>query len=153
MWSNVMRRPALKAGLRARILACGGSSLIEVMLAVALIAVTALGLIAAQVWIAREARAMTLRENAAWLADSIAEAASTSSMSDAALNQWSARASALLPRGEASIGESGAVATVRVTWASVQDRPAAGDLIDKPAPCGDVDAPAGSSCVALAFVK
>ena len=153
MWCNVMRRATLKTGLRTRASACGGSSLIEVMLAVALIAVTTLGLIAAQVWTAREARAMALRENAAWLADSIAEATSTSIMGVAALNQWSARASALLPRGEASIGESGAVATARVTWASVQDRPAAGDVIDKPESCGDVDAPTGSSCVALAFVK
>jgi len=135
--------------------ACGGSSLIEVMLAVALVAVTALGLIAAQVWIAREARAMTMRESAAWIADSIAEAMSVPSLGDAALNQWSAQASVVLPRGEASIGESGAVATARVTWTAVRDRPAAGsgDVIDKPESCGGVDAPAGSSCVALAFVK
>ncbi|EEA01943.1 conserved hypothetical protein [Burkholderia sp. H160] len=148
-----MRRPTLNAGLRARASACGGSSLIEVMLAVALIAITTLGLIAAQVWTARQAHAMTLRENAAWLADSIAEAAGTSSMGDAAFNQWSARASVLLPHGEATISESGAVATARVTWASVQDRPAAGHVIDKPEPCGGIDAPAGSSCVALAFAK
>jgi Tfp pilus assembly protein PilV len=153
MRSDVLRGQAHKAGLRKRASACGGSSLIEVMLAVALIAVSALGLIAAQVWTVREARAMTLRESAAWIADSVAEAMSMPSMGDAALNQWSARASALLPRGEASIGESGAVATARVTWASVRDRPAAGDVIDKPEPCGDVDAPAGSSCIALAFVK
>jgi Tfp pilus assembly protein PilV len=148
-----MRRPALKTGLRTRASACGGSSLIEVMLAVALIAVSALGLIAAQVWTAREARALTLRENAAWIADSVVEAMSTPPMGDAALNQWSARASALLPHGEASVGESGAIATARVTWASVRDRPAASGVIDKPEPCGDVDAPPGSSCVALAFVK
>ncbi|KXU90967.1 hypothetical protein CI15_02775 [Paraburkholderia monticola] len=148
-----MRPAALKTGLRTRASACDGSSLIEVMLAVALIAVTTLGLIAAQLWTAREARAMALRENAVWLADSIAEVTSISTIGVAALNQWSARASILLPRGEASIGESGVVATARVTWASVQDRPAAGDVIDKPERCGDVDAPAGSSCVAFAFVK
>ncbi|MFT4065359.1 MAG: hypothetical protein QM685_11420 [Paraburkholderia sp.] len=123
------------------------------MLAVALVAVTALGLIAAQVWIAREARAMTMRESAAWIADSVAEAMSVPSASDGVLNQWSQRASILLPRGEASIGESGAVATARVTWAAVQDRPGAGDVIDKPESCGGIDVPAGSSCVALAFAK
>ncbi|WP_233800074.1 type IV pilus modification PilV family protein [Paraburkholderia sp. HP33-1] len=148
-----MRRSVLNTGLRARASACVGSSLIEVMLAVALIATTTLGLIAAQVWTAREARAMTLRENAVWLADSIAEAASTSSTGDVGLNQWSARASVLLPQADVSIGESGAVATARVTWASVQDRPIAGQVIDKPEPCGGIDAPAGSSCVALAFAK
>ncbi|APA85727.1 hypothetical protein BJG93_10230 [Paraburkholderia sprentiae WSM5005] len=149
-----MRRRALDIGSYARAPVCGGNSLIEVMLAVALVAISALGLIAAQVWTAREARAMTLRESAAWIADSIAEATITSFIGDAALNQWSARASALLPHGEASIGESGEVATARVTWASVQNRPAAGDVIARPAqPCGGVDAPAGSSCVALAFAK
>jgi Tfp pilus assembly protein PilV len=148
-----MRRRTLSRGLRGPASVCVGSSLIEVMLAVALIAVSALGLIAAQVWTAREARAMTLRENAAWIADSVAEAMAAPSMGDGALNQWSARASAALPRGEVSIVESGGLSTVRVTWASVQDRPAAGEVIDKPEPCGDVDAPAGSSCVALASVK
>ncbi|MPW04436.1 hypothetical protein GCT19_02025 [Paraburkholderia sp. CNPSo 3155] len=149
-----MRRHTFDTGVRVRASACGGSSLIEVMLAVALVAVSALGLIAAQVWAAREARAMSLRESAAWIADSIAEATRTPSAGDAAVNQWNAWASVLLPHGDASIGGSGAVAAARVTWASVRDRPAAGDGIGPPAePCGDVDAPAGSSCVALAFAK
>jgi Tfp pilus assembly protein PilV len=51
-----------------------GASLIEVMLAVALTAVTALGLIASQLWIAREARAAALREHAVFVADAVAEA-------------------------------------------------------------------------------
>ncbi|RZF30827.1 hypothetical protein EVC45_05015 [Paraburkholderia sp. UYCP14C] len=147
-----MSRLTFDTGARAS--ACGGSSLLEVMLAVALVAVSALGLIAAQLWTAREARAMTLRESAAWIADSIAEATRTPAMGDAALHQWSAWSSILLPHGDASIGGSGAVATSRVTWASVRDRSMAGDVIAEPAePCGDVDAPAGSSCVALGFVK
>jgi Tfp pilus assembly protein PilV len=135
--------------------ACEGSSLIEVMLAVALVAVTALGLIAGQVWIAREARAMAMRESAAWIADSVAEAMNAPSLSDAALNQWGAQASVLLPQGEASIGENGAVATARVTWAAVRDRPGpgSGEVIDKPESCGGTAAPAGSSCVVLAFAK
>ncbi|MFP4889712.1 hypothetical protein [Paraburkholderia sp. EG304] len=149
-----MRRPAFHTRLRAHASACGGSSLIEVMLAVALVAVSALGLIAAQVWTAREARAMSLRESATWIADSIAEATRTPSVGNAALNQWSAWASVLLPHGDASVGESGAVAAARVTWASVRDRPTAGDGIGPSAePCGGVDAPAGSSCVALAFAQ
>ncbi|WP_233847452.1 type IV pilus modification PilV family protein [Paraburkholderia sp. HD33-4] len=149
-----MSRLTFNTGSRARASACGGSSLIEVMLAVALVAVSALGLVAAQVWTAREARATTLRESAAWIADSIAEATHTPAMGDAVLHQWSAWSSVLLPHGDASIGDGGAVATARVTWASVRDRPTAGDVVAEPAePCGDVDAPAGSSCVALAFVK
>ncbi|MGF6730328.1 Tfp pilus assembly protein PilV [Paraburkholderia youngii] len=149
-----MRWPAFSTGVRAQASASGGSSLIEVMLAVALVAVSALGLIAAQVWTAREAHAMSLRESATWIADSIAEATRTPSVGNAALDQSSGWASVLLPQGDASIGASGAVASARVTWASVRDRPIAGDGIGPPAePCGDVDAPAGSSCVALAFAK
>jgi Tfp pilus assembly protein PilV len=148
-----MRRRAPRTGLRTSAWACGGSSLIEVMLAVALVAMSALGLIAAQVWTVREARSLALRENAGWMADSIAEAMRVPSMGGAALNRWSARASLLLPHGDASIGESGAVAVARVTWAAVQDRPVASGVIDQPEPCGGVDAPTGSSCVALAFTK
>ncbi|WP_280530040.1 type IV pilus modification PilV family protein [Paraburkholderia aspalathi] len=130
-----------------------GSSLIEVMLAVALMAVTALGLIAGQLWTAREARAMAMREHAAWIADSVVEAMREPSAGDSAIRQWSARATVLLPHGEASVGESGGVSAARVTWTTLRDTPRTGDVIDKPESCGGADVPAGSSCVVLAFVK
>lgn len=132
---------------------CGGSSLIEVMLAVSLMAVTALGLIAGQLWTAREARAMSMREHAAWIADSVAESMYASSAGDAAIRQWSARAATLLPHGEASIGDNGGVSAARVTWTSLRDMPYSDDVIDKPDACGGADLPRGSSCVALAFAK
>lgn len=132
----------------------GGSSLIEVMLAVAVMAVTALGLIAGQLWMAREARAMSMREHAAWIADSVAEAVSAPSANDAALNAWRSRAATLLPGGDASVIGIGGVSAARVTWTAPRNAPhAADDVIDKPEPCGGVDAPVGFSCVALAFVK
>ncbi|HZZ06743.1 MAG TPA: prepilin-type N-terminal cleavage/methylation domain-containing protein [Paraburkholderia sp.] len=130
-----------------------GSSLIEVMLAVALMAVTALGLIAGQLWIAREARGMAMREHAAWIADSVAEAMREPSAGDSAIRQWSARATALLPHGEASVAESGGVSIARVTWTALRDMPRADDVIDKPESCGAADIPTGSSCIALAFAK
>ncbi|MFM0374646.1 type IV pilus modification PilV family protein [Paraburkholderia aspalathi] len=130
-----------------------GSSLIEVMLAVALMAVTALGLIAGQLWTAREARAMAMREHAAWIADSVVEAMREPSAGDSAIRQWSARATVLLPHGEASVGESGGVSAARVTWTTLRDTPRTGDVIDKPESCGGADVPAGSSCVVLAFAK
>jgi Tfp pilus assembly protein PilV len=132
---------------------CRGSSLIEVMLAVALMAVTALGLIAGQLWTAREARAMSMREHAAWIADSVAEAMSAPFAGDSAIRQWGARATVLLPHGEASVGDNGGVSAARVTWTSLRDMPHSDDVIDKPASCGGADLPAGSSCVALAFAK
>ncbi|MFL9983958.1 prepilin-type N-terminal cleavage/methylation domain-containing protein [Paraburkholderia sediminicola] len=130
-----------------------GSSLIEVMLAVALMAVTALGLIAGQLWTAREARAMAMREHAAWIADSVAEAMREPSAGDSAIRQWSARATALLPHGEASVGVSGGVSAARVTWTALRDTPRTDDVIDKPESCGGADVPPGSSCVVLAFAK
>ena len=132
---------------------CSGSSLIEVMLAVALMAVTALGLIAGQLWMAREARAMSMREHAAWIADSVAEAMYEPSAGDAAIRQWSARATILLPRGQVSVAGGGGVSAARVTWASMRDMRHSDDVIDKPESCGGVDVPPGSSCVALAFAR
>jgi Tfp pilus assembly protein PilV len=123
------------------------------MLAVALMAVTALGLIAGQLWIAREARATALREHAAWIADSVAEAMREPSAGDAAIRQWNARATTLLPHGEASIAARGGVSSALVTWTALRDMPRAADVIDKPESCGGADVPAGTSCVALAFAK
>ncbi|MDT8838155.1 prepilin-type N-terminal cleavage/methylation domain-containing protein [Paraburkholderia fungorum] len=140
-------------GLVSRSTRHRGSSLIEVMLAVALLAVTTLGLIAGQLWIAREARAMAMREHAAWIADAVAEAMREPAAGDAAIRQWSALAAALLPHGEASVRESGGVSAARVTWAALRNLPRADDVIDKPESCGGADVPAGSSCVALAFAK
>jgi Tfp pilus assembly protein PilV len=131
----------------------GGSSLIEVMLAVAVMAITTLGLIAGQLWTAREARAMSMREHAAWIADSVAEAMSAPSSSDAALRQWSARAGTLLTHGEAAVVATAGVSAARVTWTASRNLPHVGDVIDKPESCSGVDAPVGLSCVALAFVK
>lgn len=130
-----------------------GSSLIEVMLAVALMAVTTLGLIAGQLWAAREARAMAMREHAVWIADAVAEATREPVAADAAIRQWSSRARALLPHGEAAVRESGGVSAARVTWAALRDMPRADDVMDKPESCGGADVPAGTSCVALAFAK
>ncbi|MFL9867260.1 hypothetical protein PQR67_24045 [Paraburkholderia fungorum] len=123
------------------------------MLAVALMAVTALGVIAGQLWTAREARAMAMREHAAWIADAVVEATREPPASDSAIRQWSSRATALLPHGEAMVRENGGVSAARVTWAALRNMPRADDVIDKPESCGGVDVPAGASCIALAFAK
>jgi Tfp pilus assembly protein PilV len=131
-----------------------GASLIEVMLAVALTAVTALGLIASQLWIAREARAAALREHAVFVADAVAEALRAPIVSDSALRQWSARAASVLPKGDASTSEhGGGVSFARVTWSAVAILQTPGDVIDKPESCGDLTVAVGLACVALAFVK
>lgn len=131
-----------------------GVSLIEVMLAVALMAVTALGVIAAQLWIAREGRAAALRDNAVLVGDAVAEAARAPVSGDAGLQQWKARAASLLPQGDATISErGGGVSFARVTWSAVSNLPASIVTVDKPASCGDAALPAGVACIAMAFVQ
>jgi Tfp pilus assembly protein PilV len=131
-----------------------GASLIEVMLAVALTAVTALGLIATQLWIARETRAAALRERAALLADAVAESSRASTGGDAALRQWSARTASLLPQGEASTSERGdGVSFARVVWSAVTSMPLPERVTVKSDSCGDLPVAAGLTCVAVAFVK
>jgi Tfp pilus assembly protein PilV len=127
--------------------------LIEVMLAVALMAVTALGLIAAQLWMAREAQASAMRERAAWIADSMVETLRVPVLADSAIQALRARASSALPHGEASVSDSGGVSTARITWTALRDTPRTGDVIDKPESCGSAEVPAGTACVVMAFMK
>ncbi len=96
---------------------------------------------------------MSMREQAAWIADSVAEAMSAPYANEAALSAWSARAATVLPRGDVSVVAIDGVSAARVTWAASHNSPRADDMIDKPERCGAVDAPVGFSCVALAFVK
>jgi Tfp pilus assembly protein PilV len=136
-----------------------GQSLIEVLVAVAVTAVTVLGLIAVQLSIARDARSVSYREQAVLVADAIVEAARAPNPGDAAISQWKTRAASLLPKGVADVGgaSGGAVSFARATWAWQDSMPRggrdSGDVIDVPASCGDVDVPDGTQCVALAFAR
>ncbi len=122
------------------------------MLALALTAITALGLVAAQLWTMRDARATAIREHAVLLADALAEAMQGPSQSNAGVTQWKARAASLLPHGEASVSSGGeGVAIARIVWTSVANTPRTGDAIDLPTSCGDVAMPASAGCVVLAF--
>ncbi|CAB3763769.1 hypothetical protein [Paraburkholderia solisilvae] len=144
-----MKSPALRYPYVAR-----GESLIEVMLAVVLTAVTALGLIASQMWMIRDARATAMREDAALLADALVEAMHGASPGSPALSQWRSRTASLLPQGEASVSGAGAQTSVaRVTWQALAPAPRSGEVIDAPAPCGDITVPAGTGCVVLAFAE
>ncbi|MEM5438291.1 type IV pilus modification PilV family protein [Paraburkholderia diazotrophica] len=135
-----------------------GQTLIEVLIAVALTAVTVLGLIAVQLSIARDSRATSYREQAALIADAIAEAARAPSASESApaLSEWKARAASILPKGDAAV--SGAdLSFARATWAAqltlARNATGSGDVIDIPASCGDVDVPQGRECIVVAFSR
>jgi Tfp pilus assembly protein PilV len=135
-----------------------GQSLIEVLLAVALTAVTVLGLIATQLWMVRDARATAIREQAALIADAAAELARMPATSDAALAQWKAHAAILLPQGDVSTSGTGSDPVfARATWTAQantpHDAPRDGNLIDMPASCGEADAHQGAACIAIAFSR
>lgn len=134
-----------------------GQSLLEVLVAVAVTAVTMLGLIAVQWSIARDARATFYREQAALVADAIAEAARAPNPNDAAIAQWRMRAANLLPKGDAGISGGAGLSFARATWAwrdnTVGNASNPGDVIDIPASCGDADVPQGVQCVVMAFSR
>ena len=145
---------------RANIIGSRGQTLIEVLIAVGITAVTVLGLIAVQLVSAREARGAAYREQAALIADAFAETARVSPVNDAALAQWKSRASNMLPKGDAGLSAlGGGLSQARVTWA--MPSPAYGNVvgsgpgqtIDAPAECGDSVAPQGMRCVVVAFAK
>ncbi|QDQ82864.1 type IV pilus modification PilV family protein [Paraburkholderia megapolitana] len=133
--------------------ACRGNSLLEVMLAVALMAVTVLGLTATQWWTAGEAKAVTLREHAAMISDAVAETARANVPEDTALSQWKVLAARLFPQGEVSIRDQRAGAAVaQVTW--LPPAPSVrGEVIDMPESCGGMAVPPRTACVAIAFTR
>ncbi|GAB2908622.1 hypothetical protein GCM10027093_53340 [Paraburkholderia jirisanensis] len=135
-----------------------GTTLLEVMLAVLLTAVTALGVLAAQLWATRDARANAMREQAVLIADAAIEARRPGSRDGAAaaaaFKQWQTRAASLLPHGAVSMsGVGGDASIVQVTWDVHANLPHSGDVIDLPVPCGDVAVPANTGCVVLAFAE
>lgn len=133
--------------------ACRGNTLIEVMLAVALMAVTVLGLTAAQWWTAGEAKATALREHAAMISDAVAETTRANVPEDAALSQWKTLAARLLPQGEVSIRDQRAGAAVaQVTWLAPAPS-VRGEVIDVPESCGGMAVPPRTACVAIAFAR
>lgn len=132
-----------------------GAALLEVALAMALMSMCGLGLLGAQVGLARHAVASAVRARAAFAADAIAEAAREAGT--APRDQWKARAAAVLPDAQATVSATaGAVSLVVLTWAALRDEAAPRAL---PSADGCEDAQLGAAepaseraCVALAFV-
>ncbi len=137
--------------MRASVFAQRGHTLIEVLVAVAVTAVTVLGLVAVQLAIARDARAMSYRAQAALVADAIAEAARAPNTNEAAIRQWKTRASSLLPKADAGIDGGSDSSFARATWTWQASMPH--DIIDAPVSCGEVNVPRGMQCVAIAFLR
>ncbi|KXU89455.1 hypothetical protein CR51_33420 [Caballeronia megalochromosomata] len=121
-----------------------GDSLIEVMIALMLTAVTALGLVSVQSALARGERAALLRERAALVADSIAEGIRSETDRAAIVPQWQARASSMLPAGDVAVSDrADGVRIATVSWRAD----------DRSDPCPEPQARPLTSCIAVAFAR
>ncbi|BAN24041.1 type IV pilus modification PilV family protein [Caballeronia insecticola] len=121
-----------------------GDSLIEVMFALSLAAVTALGLVAVQSALARGERMALWRERAALVADSVAEGIRGEADRAAIVTQWRARAASMLPSGDvAVIDRTDGVRIVAVSWHAE----------DRADPCPEPQAPPLTSCISVAFAR
>jgi Tfp pilus assembly protein PilV len=118
-----------------------GDSLIEVMIALSLTAITALGVIAVQSALARGERTALLHERATLIADSIAEGDADRAT---VLSQWQTRAAAMLPEGDiAVLDRDDGVRIALVSWRAD----------DHAEPCAEPQAGSSRSCIAVAFAR
>lgn len=128
-----------------------GATLLEVALAMALMAICVLGLSGAHLALARHAQAAGARERAAFAADAIAETAISSTTG--AAEQWKTRAAAIVPQAVVGLASAGGDVTVAtVTWAAARYEPVRSDLAP-PATCNGTAVASGRECLALAFVR
>ncbi|WP_250499928.1 prepilin-type cleavage/methylation domain-containing protein [Caballeronia sp. GAWG1-5s-s] len=121
-----------------------GDSLMEVMIALALAAVTALGIVAVQSALARGERLALLRERATLIADSVAEGIRSDADRAAVLSQWQAIASSTLPDGDVAVlDRADGVRVATVSW----------HADDRADPCPEPQARPLTSCIAVAFAR
>ncbi|MBB3255362.1 Tfp pilus assembly protein PilV [Paraburkholderia bannensis] len=120
----------------------GGSALLEVALAMALMATCGMGLLSAQLALARHASASATRARAAFAVDALVE--TTLETGSPARDQWRARAAALVANGQVNLSHS----QVTLSWTDLRDEAAAGR------DCAGTSATEGGrACVALAFAQ
>jgi Tfp pilus assembly protein PilV len=118
-----------------------GDSLIEVLMALSLTAITALGLIAAQTWLARSERARLMHERAALIADSVAEGVQSEAVRTAVVSYWRTRAASMLPGGDVIVlNQADGVHVAVVSWQAKET-------------CDEPQAGASRACVSLAFAR
>ncbi|WP_134045675.1 type IV pilus modification PilV family protein [Paraburkholderia caballeronis] len=126
-----------------------GSTLLEVALAVAIMAASGVGLIATQLSLSRHAQTAAVRAQAVFIADALAEAAVEGSSGIGAGDQWGTRASVVIPGGAVSIASAGIDASVAtVTWPAKPYGSAAA-----PQPCAGAPASPGRECASLTFAR
>jgi Tfp pilus assembly protein PilV len=127
-----------------------GATLLEVALAMAVMAVCVLGQLGTQIAVARHARAASERERAAFAADAIAEASLGASAR--AADEWKARVPAIVPHGTVALaGAGGEGVVVIVTWAA--SRYTLAPVSTPPDTCNGVAVGQDHACISLGFAK
>jgi Tfp pilus assembly protein PilV len=124
--------------------------LLEVSLAMAIMALCAVGLMGTQLAIARHAQSAATRERAAFAADAMVEAMALPDVR--AVDVWKARISTIVPDGLAVFSIQGSDTEIAtVTWAFAGHATATGAVV--PSACGGVVSASGRDCIALAFAR
>ncbi|MCP3711709.1 hypothetical protein M3I54_32970 [Paraburkholderia sp. CNPSo 3274] len=132
-----------------------GSTLLEVAIALGVMAMCGLGLLSTQLGLARHAQLAAARERAAFAADAIAEAARVTGATFATSDRWKALTASVVPEGRLTTSSAGGDASIAsVSWAATPLRAASGSTaVSQVAPCIDATGSAGRACVALAFLR
>ncbi|SAK69917.1 hypothetical protein AWB79_03728 [Caballeronia hypogeia] len=121
-----------------------GNSLLDVMVALSLAAVSALGVVAVQSTLARHERIALLRERATFIADSVAEGVRSDADRGAIVSLWQSRAALTLPAGEVAVFDrADGVRVAAVSWRAE----------DRSEPCPEPQARPLTSCIAVAFAR
>lgn len=143
--------PATTRAARASARRCAGASLLEVLVAVSLLAVSVLGLAAAQLAALRDGGAQARREQASWMAASIAETMGMPAWAAPMLARSRASIETVLPGARLSFADgANGIGTIIVHWGRTQEvqqgaqRPEAG-------PCGIAPGSGRVHCIVQPF--
>jgi Tfp pilus assembly protein PilV len=129
-----------------------GGSLLELLIALALVAVTMMGAVASQLLVVRIERSTAQRERALVVAASVAESMRDRRSGAYALPRWQAYAAAVLPGAEiAIVDRAPGVAFAVVRW--VAPRSASWTSLSARDGCPVESARAELACAAIPFVR
>ncbi|HTR09373.1 MAG TPA: hypothetical protein VMJ11_22500 [Paraburkholderia sp.] len=136
----------------------GGSTLLEVAIAVGIMAMCGLGLMSTQLGLSRQAQQAAARERAVFAADALAEAARAAGAGGAtgiATDRWKALTATIVPEGQLSTSSAGGDASIAtVSWLATPFGTVSGTAAtSRIAACIDAAVPAGRDCASLAFLR
>ncbi|RDU95959.1 type IV pilus modification PilV family protein [Trinickia dinghuensis] len=139
--------------------ACAGASLLEVLIALSLLAASVLGMAASQLMSLRESDARTSHAHASWTASSVAEAMRWPELASPVLARRRAYVVAALPGGRISVvDDAGGSGAVLVQWASGSGSGSGSGPSEQRQPadaglCMRVDSRASARCIAMPFAS